>query len=229
MKALRQPLTSAPTPVITRTPHLVLQRAMSEASSLEKREAFATARVDEALDSPGQPLDATTRAEMEPRFGHDFANVRVHADATAADAAHAVNAMAYTLGKDIVFRAGAYEPYTQAGKRLLAHELTHVVQQGDAEGMTTRRFANAALTLSRPSDRAEQEASRGAEAIMRGMSFAPSATIAPGAGAIIQRADDEWNKAYGERKSKGGKSFEEYKQGLGQLRATTAGGLHAIP
>src|SRR5262249_54389299 len=98
-----------------------------------------------------------------------------------------VNALAYTLGKDIVFRAGAYEPHTQAGKRLLAHELTHVVQQQDTEGVTTRRLTNAALTLSQPSDRAEQEASRGAGAIMRGMSFAPSATIAPGAGAIIQR------------------------------------------
>jgi hypothetical protein len=166
---------------------LVLQRKMSDARSLEKREAFATARVDEALDSPGQSLDAATRAEMESRFGHDFANVRVHADATAADAARAVNALAYTLGNDIVFGAGAYEPNTQAGKRLLAHELTHVVQQGNTQGVTTRRLANAALTLSQPSDRAEQEASRGAEAIMCGMSFAPAATSAPGSGATIQR------------------------------------------
>jgi predicted chitinase len=229
MKALRQNLTRAPTPAITRPRHLVLQRAMNDARSLEKREAFATARVDKALDSPGLPLDTATRGEMESRFGHDFANVRVHADATAADAARAVNATAYTLGKDIVFRAGAYEPQTQAGKRLLAHELTHVVQQGDGEGMTTSRFANAAVTLSQPSDRAEQEASRGAEAIMHGMSFAPMATMAPGTGAIIQRADDEWNKAYGERKSKSGKSFEDYKKDLGQLRATTAGGIHAVP
>src|SRR5207249_9453914 len=101
MKALRQPLTS-PTPVITRRPHSVLQRAMSEASSLEKREAFATARVDEALDWPGQPLDATTRAEMEPRLGPDCAHVRVHADSRASDSARPVNATAYTVVRDLV-------------------------------------------------------------------------------------------------------------------------------
>src|SRR5262249_60805217 len=93
----------------------------------------------------------------------------------------------YTLGEDIVFRTGAYEPHTQAGKRLLAHELIHVVQQGDAQRATPRCLANTGLTLSQPSDGAEQEANRGAEAIMRGISFAPAATIAPGAAATIQR------------------------------------------
>ncbi len=225
MKARRQTVTRPPTPATTRAPHLVLQRTMSDARSLEKKEALATARVNEALDSPGQSLDAATRAEMESRLGHDFTNVRVHADATAANAARAVNARAYALGNDIVFGAGAYEPNTQAGKRLLAHELTHVVQQGDAEGTTTRRFANAGLSLSQPSDRAEQEASRSAEAITRGMSFAPRATMAPGTGAMIQRADDEWNKAYGTHKSFLQKPFEEFKAGLGEVKATTQGGL----
>jgi len=185
--------------------------------------------IDEVLSSPGHSLDGATRAFMERRFGHDFSQVRVHSDARAAESAQAVNAHAYTVGKDIVVRTGAYEPNTQTGQRLLAHELTHVVQQRKTHGATPRRLANMALTFSQPSDRAEQEASRGAEAIMRGISFTPAATIAPGEAAIIQRADDEWHKAYGERKSKSGKSFEEYKQGLGELRATTAGGIHALP
>jgi len=225
MKALRQPLTSAPTPVITRRPHLVLQRAMSEASSLEKREAFATARVDEALDSPGQPLDATTRAEMEPRLGHDFANVRVHADSRASDSARAVNATAYTVGRDLVFQVGHYRPETEVGKRLLAHELTHVVQQGADPG-PKRNTLDSEPVLSQPGDRAEQEADRGAEAVASGESFAPSMKATPDAvEATIQRADEEWNKAYGTHKSFLQKPFEEFKAGLGEVKSTTQGGL----
>ncbi len=85
--------------------------------------------VNEVLHSPGQPLDTATRAFMEPRFGHDFGKVRVHTDARAAESALAVNALAYTLGRDVVFGAGQYNISTTEGKRLLAHELTHVVQQ----------------------------------------------------------------------------------------------------
>src|SRR5205085_3153068 len=71
----------------------------------------------------------TTRTFMEPRFGHDFSRVRVHADGRAAESARSVNALAYTVGEDLVFGAGQYAPGTSAGKRLLAHELSHVVQQ----------------------------------------------------------------------------------------------------
>jgi hypothetical protein len=85
--------------------------------------------VDEALRSPGHSLDGQTRAYMESRFGHDFGQVRVHSDAQAAESARAVNALAYTVGQDIVFGAGQYATGTQAGLRLMAHELTHVVQQ----------------------------------------------------------------------------------------------------
>lgn len=85
--------------------------------------------VHEVLNSPGQSLDAGMRAFMEPRFGHDFSQVRVHTDARAAESARAVNALAYTVGRNVVFGAGQYVPGTNAGKRLLAHELTHVVQQ----------------------------------------------------------------------------------------------------
>jgi len=89
--------------------------------------------VHEVLRSPGQTLDMETRAFMEPRFGHDFSHVRVHADKKATESAQAVNASAYTVGRDVVFGAGKYEPGTIAGNRLLAHELVHVVQQNQRD------------------------------------------------------------------------------------------------
>ncbi|MCC7576584.1 MAG: DUF4157 domain-containing protein [Methanomethylovorans sp.] len=85
--------------------------------------------VHEVLSTPGQPLDPVTRAFMEPRFGHDFSNVRVYSKGQAATSAEAVNAHAYTVGQSIVFANGKYEPGTDAGKQLIAHELAHVVQQ----------------------------------------------------------------------------------------------------
>ena len=84
--------------------------------------------VHDVLRSPGQPLDAQTRAFFEPRFGHDFSKVRVHDDAQAVQSAHAVNALAYTVGSDVVF-ASRPSLGTQASRELFAHELTHVVQQ----------------------------------------------------------------------------------------------------
>jgi hypothetical protein len=99
--------------------------------------------VHDALRTPGEPLDAGARAFMEPRFGRDFGDVRVHADTRASDSARAVNAMAYTVGRDVVFAAGRYAPQTAAGRRLLAHELAHVVQQGGsiAHGQLQRQPA----------------------------------------------------------------------------------------
>ncbi|GAB4578154.1 MAG: hypothetical protein Fur0022_08870 [Anaerolineales bacterium] len=85
--------------------------------------------VHEVLRSPGQPLDSATRAFMEPRFGADFSGVRVHTDAKAAESARAVNALAYTVGRNVVFGEGQYAPGTNEGKKLFAHELTHVQQQ----------------------------------------------------------------------------------------------------
>ena len=95
--------------------------------------------VHDVLRSFGQPLDATTRAFMEPRFGHDFSHVRVHAGSTAAQSTHAINALAYTAGNHIVFDSGQYNPATTAGKRLLAHELTHVTQQARNQVMIQRQ------------------------------------------------------------------------------------------
>lgn len=85
--------------------------------------------VGDVLASSGEPLPSQTRAEMEPHFGHDFSQVRVHADKQAAESARQIGARAYTLGNNLVFGTHQYAPATPRGQRLLAHELTHVVQQ----------------------------------------------------------------------------------------------------
>ena len=99
--------------------------------------------VHDVLRSSGQPLDAGTRAYMEPRFGRSFANVRIHADARAAESARSVDARAYTVGQNIVFAGGQYAPQNETGQRLLAHELAHTVQQGSEEAALQRACASA--------------------------------------------------------------------------------------
>ena len=96
--------------------------------------ATAPPIVHEVLRSSGQPLDAPTRAFMEPRFGADFADVRVHTGDKAAASTRAVQALAYTVGHDVVFGGGQFAPMTKTGKGLLAHELAHVIQQSVAPG-----------------------------------------------------------------------------------------------
>ncbi len=85
---------------------------------------------NEVVDTPSsQPLDHATRSYFEPRFGQDLSTVRVHTGGRAADSAHTLNALAYTVGNQIVFGAGQYAPQTSAGRKLLAHELVHTLQQ----------------------------------------------------------------------------------------------------
>ena len=103
--------------------------------------------------SSGRPLDAGVRAFMEPRFGVDLGHVRVHTDAGAADSARQIGAHAYTIGRDIVFGRGRYAPGTSAGKSLLAHELTHVIQQtGGAGGGGSPRISPAGPSVQRFTD-----------------------------------------------------------------------------
>ena len=90
------------------------------------------------LKGGGQPLSPSLRSYFEPRFGQDFSGVRLHTDANGASAARSVNAKAFTLGSDVAFAAGQYSPETNSGKRLLAHELTHVVQQGGTKSTVQR-------------------------------------------------------------------------------------------
>ena len=90
--------------------------------------------VDKVLRTPGRPLDTATRAFFEPRFGRDLSKVRVHTDAASSASARAVEAQAYTVGQDVVFGKGQYAPTTNAGRKLLAHELTHTIQQSEGNG-----------------------------------------------------------------------------------------------
>ena len=122
----------------------LIQRQSTEIKRKKKTEEFFQTKrttggnsevfsdIDSSINSlkgSGQPLSQKTRSYFEPRFGHDFSDVRVHSDAHAAQSAAAINARAYTLGRNIVFGAGQYQPDVKQGQRLLAHELTHVIQQ----------------------------------------------------------------------------------------------------
>src|SRR5262249_26939685 len=129
--------------------------------------------VHDVLSSPGERLDHATRTLMEPRFGRDLSHVRVHADSNAAESARAVNALAYTVGRDVVFAAGKYSPSTSEGRGLLAHELTHVVQQ--AAGAASSR----AVSIS-TSREPEIEADRMAAGILRSQAPVSTHTSAPG-------------------------------------------------
>jgi hypothetical protein len=113
---------------------MTLQREVAGGSVV----ARAPSIVNEVLGSAGHPLDASVRTFMEPRFGYDFGGVRVHSDARAAQSARAVNAMAYTVGSDVAFDTNRFAPETAPGRRLLAHELTHVVQQSGGGRMLQR-------------------------------------------------------------------------------------------
>lgn len=111
----------------------------------------------------GRALDAPLRADMGRRFGHDFAQVRIHTGAGAAASASSMGALAYTVGTDIAFAAGRYQPASAAGRRLLAHELAHVVQQrGSAP------HPQAKLAMSTAGDASERFADAAADAVMGG-------------------------------------------------------------
>ena len=123
------------------TKHPSLQRMSVDAAGPG---GFAPPIVHDVLRSPAGSLDRHTRAAMGARFGRDFSRVRIHADADAGHAADAVQAHAFTVGRDIVFGSGKFAPSTPPGRGLLAHELTHVVQQGAAPPAATRSAAAAA-------------------------------------------------------------------------------------
>ena len=136
-----------------------LQRSVTNRTS----PGVAPPIVYEVLHSPGQPLDRETRSFMEPRFGHDFSRVRVHNSPKAAESARTVNALAYTVGQDLVFDSGRYAPGTGEGRKLLAHELAHAVQQGGSADPAPRH-----LTVGLRGDSSEVEADRIADRISAG-------------------------------------------------------------
>lgn len=170
-------------------PAMIMQRkcANSDRSNMKQRRETGLNNiqpiVQEGLQSPGEPLDHATRAYMEPLFGHNFSQVRVHKDVQAAKSARAVNSLAYTVGRDVVFGEGHYEPMTNVGRRLLGHELTHVVQQ-----QFLPANLHSSMTLSRADDTAEREAADVANTVMEGL---PAPAIRNfGFGTAIQTAGD---------------------------------------
>jgi hypothetical protein len=146
-------------PVVTTGPTLVQPKCAVCAEADEETLHRATAQgfdgrvpvgtsappaVTDALARPGRGLDAATRAYFEPRFGHSFGDVRVHSEAADARSAEVIGARAYTVGRDIVFARGEFTPHSRAGQALLAHELTHVVQQSRG-GRPAAQAGDAAL------------------------------------------------------------------------------------
>ena len=110
---------------------VVSQLLQEDAGDQKHHVNVADPAVDSVLSSGGQPLESSIRGSMEALFNEDFSNVRIHTDAEAAESARAVNALAYTSGEDVVFGANQFDPSTNEGSQLIAHELAHTVQQRD--------------------------------------------------------------------------------------------------
>lgn len=154
--------------------------------------AGVPAIVARVLRTPGQALDTPARAEMEGRFGHDFTHVRVHTDAGAAQSARAIHAQAFTFGRHVVMGEGRYQPNTEPGMRLLAHELAHVVQQGNQAADTVP-----ARAISQPGDLWEREADQHAEAVARADSVRHPVVHQPGSAGTVLRQTERREPAPG--------------------------------
>ena len=163
--------------------------------------------VHEVLRSPGQPLDTATRTFMEPCFGHDFSAIRIHTGQRASLSAAAVGARAYTIGRHIVMGRDAYQPASPAGRRLLAHELTHTIQQNES----AQRSPDS-LTLGDPNAAAEHEADRAAGIIVE---TAPVRAVAMPAGE---------SGYWGQSAIPAGKSLEMQRTGSIQRKCVEDGG-----
>jgi hypothetical protein len=148
----------------------LVQRACSGCDSGEHDHGESPVR--SVLGSSGAPLDRTTRHDMETSLGHDFGDVQIHTGSDASASAKSIQAKAYTSGNHIVFDEGRYQPETPDGRRTLAHELTHVVQQ--RQGPVDGTEAPGGIKVSHPSDRFEQEAEHVAERVASGPSPEPA-------------------------------------------------------
>jgi hypothetical protein len=145
--------------------------------------------VHDVINSGGRPLEPDVRADMEGRLGADFGDVKVHDDAAAHRSAEAVNAHAYTVGSNVVFQRDKYDPGSDAGRVMLAHELTHVVQQrnGRVDGTPTA----GGIKVSSPSDHFEREAAANADRVMSAPPSAQPAPPAPSPAAVQRDAEEE--------------------------------------
>lgn len=139
----------------------------------------------------GSPLDEGTRSTMESAFGASFDDVRVHTDSQASQSAESVGANAYTVGSDVVFKSGQFDPGSDKGQRTIAHELAHVVQQ--SSGPVDGTDAPGGIRVSSPSDRFEQAADHTADQVMASVSAqrsTPSASSDGGAVAQLEESED---------------------------------------
>jgi Domain of unknown function (DUF4157) len=133
-------------------------------------------------EQSAQPLEASTRSLLEPRFGHNFSQVRVHADAEADRLARGYDASAFAIGQDVYFREGQYNPDSASGLHLLAHELTHTIQQRHAAPNSWASFERGAR-----GDSSEREADAAASSVMLG----GSASVTTSSAASVQCKDAE--------------------------------------
>ena len=137
----------------------------------------------------GKPLDEGTRSTMESAFGTSFEDVRVHTDDAASKSAESVGANAYTVGADMVFKAGQFDPGTPTGQRTIAHELAHVVQQ--SQGPVDGTEAPGGIRVSDPSDRFEQAADHQADRAMASVDAGAGPAKPTGSVDAVQREEDE--------------------------------------
>lgn len=161
------------------------ERDVVRRSALAPRHTHVPAIVHEVLSLSGEPLSASARVALEPRFGRDFSNVRVHTGTRAARAAEAVSARAFTVGRNLVFGSGQYAPHTNTGLSLLAHELTHVLQQ---QASTARPPDD--LRLDDQADASEREARQAAASARVGLARSSEIAVAaePDGPTVLQRA-----------------------------------------
>jgi len=161
---------------------LGLQRAVGNSGVGAMLEEERSPVHDVVGSGGGSPLAPDVKGEMESRLGHDFSDVRVHNDSQAHESARSVNAHAYTVGSNVVFQRDRFDPSSSEGKTMLAHELTHVVQQrsGPVDGTST----GGGIKVSDPSDRFEREASANAERAMSAPAPAAQLRASP---AAVQR------------------------------------------
>ncbi|ABA58324.1 hypothetical protein Noc_1858 [Nitrosococcus oceani ATCC 19707] len=175
------------------------QRASSVTPRIQRLSGEANGRTDvvpdsvkQTLASPGKPLDSATRSLFEPRFGHDFSQVRVHTDTLAAESAKAVNAQAYTVGDHVVFGQRKYKPRSLGGLRLLAHELTHVVQQGHSRSLVQLQPA---LNVAPANDQIRREFVRDTIKFLEGSASYYQSPNVPIDRALFDRVIDGWYAA----------------------------------
>jgi hypothetical protein len=165
------------------------------------------------LSRSGESLEPAVAADMSSRLGADLSDVRIHRDAAASDSARAVNANAYTVGSDIGFQAGQYDPSSPSGQRTLAHELSHVVQQ--RAGAVDGTEVGGGLALSHPSDPFEREAASDAERVMAG--DAPAATPTAVGAARDVAEDDTVQRAIATENLEDEEQPEEEEAGAGLI------------